>query len=88
MFKNPISYYKLTDGSWDFDTLMDMLFSFFVLTEIPDTHPKVSERLPYPRFGLLCSALIQRHARPLGGELRLRRWVHRVQRVQLRLGTT
>ena len=47
MFKNPISYYKLTDGSWDFDTLMDMLFSFFVLTEIPDTHPKVSERLPY-----------------------------------------
>ena len=47
LVRNPTGYTKLGNGDWDFDILMDMLFSFFVLTEIPDTHPKVSERLPY-----------------------------------------
>lgn len=38
--KNPMGYTKLVDGSWDFDVLMDMLFSFWVLKPIPEDHPK------------------------------------------------
>ena len=40
LLKNPTGYYKLTDGSWDFDILVDMLFSFWVLTPIPTSHKK------------------------------------------------
>ena len=38
--KNPDSYYKLTDGSWDLDILNDYMFSFWSLSEIID-HPKI-----------------------------------------------
>ena len=38
--KNPDSYYKLTDGSWDLDILNDYMFSFWSLSEIID-HPKL-----------------------------------------------
>ena len=37
--RNPVSYSKLTDGSWDLDILNDMMFSFWSLSEIID-HPK------------------------------------------------
>ena len=38
MRRNPKGYYKLTDGSWDIDVLNDMMFSFHVLTKVPDDH--------------------------------------------------
>jgi hypothetical protein len=38
MRRNPRGYYKLTDGSWDFDILTDMMFSFWVLTPIDPEH--------------------------------------------------
>ena len=37
--RNPTSYYKLTDGSWDLDVFNDMVFSFWTISEIVD-HPK------------------------------------------------
>ena len=40
MMKNPKKYKKLIDGSWDFDVLMDMVFSFWVLSPIPEDHTK------------------------------------------------
>ena len=38
--RNPTGYTKLGNGEWDFDILMDMLFSFWVLRPIPDGHPR------------------------------------------------
>ena len=38
LVKNPKSYKKATDGTWSFDVIMDMLFSFWVLAPIPDDH--------------------------------------------------
>jgi hypothetical protein len=40
MMRNPSGYKKLLDGSWDFDILCDMAYSFWVLSPIPDTHKK------------------------------------------------
>ena len=54
MMKNPTSYYKLTDGSWDFDILMDMMFSFWVLRDIPDDHPQ-ADSLKAAGITCLCS---------------------------------
>jgi hypothetical protein len=30
LMKNPTSYHKLTDETWDFDVFMDMCFSFWM----------------------------------------------------------
>ena len=38
MMKNPKGYHKLTDGSWDFDVLNDMMFSFWALRSVPTDH--------------------------------------------------
>ena len=43
--KNMDGYKKLTDGSWDFDVFMDMIFSFWVLKPIPKSFPKHEELL-------------------------------------------
>lgn len=40
MRRNPKTYNKLTDGSWDLDILNDMMFSFWALSEITE-HPKL-----------------------------------------------
>ena len=40
MRRNPKTYKKLTDGSWDIDVLNDMMFSFWVLTPVETTHPQ------------------------------------------------
>ena len=40
MRRNPKAYHKLTDGTWDADILHDMMFSFWVLKPVPDTHPQ------------------------------------------------
>ena len=60
MMKNPKGYHKLVngnqdkDGSWDFDTLMDMLFSFWVLRPVPDDHPQL-EGLRAQGITYMCS---------------------------------
>ena len=51
MHKNPTGYYKLTDGSWDFDVFMDMVFSFWILHRIPEEHKKV--RVVFPSLPLI-----------------------------------
>ena len=43
MMKNPTSYKKLTDGSWNFELICDMLYSFWELEEIEATHPRKKE---------------------------------------------
>ena len=40
MCKNPAGYKKLVDGTWDFDTAMDMAFSFWMVTPLDVAHPK------------------------------------------------
>ena len=40
--KNPGSYAKLTDGTWDFDITVDMAFSFWLVTPLDVAHAKVS----------------------------------------------
>ena len=40
MRRNPKSYYKLTNGEWDFNILNDMMFSFWVVTEITEHKQK------------------------------------------------
>jgi len=42
MFKRQRTYEKLFDGSWDFKLLCEMLNSFWILTPIPDEHPKAA----------------------------------------------
>ena len=39
--KNPTTYHKLFDGSWNFDIFMDMIFSFWRLTPITKAHKQV-----------------------------------------------
>ena len=40
MYKNPSGYYKVVGPqSWDFDTLMDYVHSFYVISQVPSTHP-------------------------------------------------
>lgn len=46
MNKNPKGYKKLTNGDWDFDVMMDMVFSFFTIKKVPASHPKVCHRAP------------------------------------------
>ena len=41
LVKNPTGYYKLTSGEWDFDILMDMMFSFWVLRPVPPDHKQL-----------------------------------------------
>ena len=41
--KNFSGYYKLTNGDWDYDVLCDMLFSFWVVMEIDETHPRKAD---------------------------------------------
>jgi len=43
MMKNPTSYKKLTDGSWNFELICDMLYSFWELEEIEAIHPRKKE---------------------------------------------
>jgi len=38
--KNPGGYAKVVNGEWDFDILVDMIFSFCVLTPIDEKHPQ------------------------------------------------
>lgn len=40
LYKKPKTYTKLTDGSWDFNVTVDMLYSFWVLSKITDAHPR------------------------------------------------
>ena len=40
--KNPGGYAKMHDGSWDFDTGVDMLFSFWTVSPLSVDHTKVS----------------------------------------------
>eukprot|EP00966_Prymnesium_polylepis_P163153 3770867-Prymnesium_polylepis.1 len=40
VLRNPGGYYKLYDGTWNFDVLNDMIFSFFVLTPIEEHKQK------------------------------------------------
>lgn len=43
MMKNPEAYYKVHGANaWDFDTLMDYMYSFYVLEPIPLTHRHMS----------------------------------------------
>ena len=59
MMRNPKTYKKLTDGSYDFDILCDMAFSFWVITPIPASHKKkevlagvgIKFTCTCPRFG-------------------------------------
>ena len=53
LHKNPTGYRKLHDGSWDFQTLADMLFSFWMIRAIPDTHKKAAQLL---EVGIACAA--------------------------------
>ena len=41
--KNPSGYKKLHDKSWGFDEVVDMAFSFWTVTPIPEEHPKCAE---------------------------------------------
>ena len=58
LMKNPTGYQKLKDGSWDFDILNDMMFSFWCLRPVPTGHPQrdalAAVGIPYlctcPRF--------------------------------------
>ena len=40
MRRNPKTYKKLIDGDWDIDILNDMMFSFWVITEITEHKQK------------------------------------------------
>jgi len=59
MHKNPTGYYKLTDGSWDFDVFMDMVYSFWILYQIPEDHKKVKVGFPSPFLFHPCLHLLQ-----------------------------
>ena len=43
MYQKGGDYQKLNDGTWDFDTAADMMFSFWVLSPVPKWHPKREE---------------------------------------------
>ena len=45
LMKNPTTYHKLFDGSWNFDIFMDMIFSFWRLTPITKAHKQVEPLL-------------------------------------------
>ena len=38
MRRNPKTYYKITQGQWDLDVLNDYMFSFWVVTPVPESH--------------------------------------------------
>lgn len=40
LVKKGNKFTKLHDGSWNLDILLDMMFSFWVLTPISDTNPR------------------------------------------------
>ena len=68
MVKNPTSFIKLVDGSWDVEVLNDMMFSFWKLDRIPPTHKRYNEVHATPHTplvlyrpcsgSLLCSAIL------------------------------
>ena len=68
LMRNPKRYYKLHDGSWNFDILNDMLFSFWLISPIKADHPKKSNlkeigihyHCTCPQF--MVSALMYLHA--------------------------
>ena len=48
LMKNPTSYHKLTDETWDFDVFMDMCFSFWTLAPITSSHKHVRTAISNP----------------------------------------
>ena len=55
LMKNPSSYHKLTDGSWDFDVFVDMCFSFWTLEPITSAHPHVRTTITSLVLGMACA---------------------------------
>ena len=53
--RNPKTYYKLSDGSWNFDILNDMLFSFWVMTPLSSYDFKCTDVLAEQGIHYRCS---------------------------------